>query len=97
MNYVRLVHDCQFFHAQYDTDGLVLNWNLCLDLSPFKYLSLVDFQIGPMTPRHIDHAIYIHTNMIARTLFNPCREICAVRIHRNSRFIDRLPTAGMTH
>ena len=97
MKYLRLVYDCQFFNAQYDTDGLVLSWNLGLDLSPFKYLSLVDLQIGPMTPKHGDHVIYLHTNMIARTLYNPCREISAIRIPKNSRFVDRLPPSGMTH
>ena len=97
MKYLRLVYDCQFFNAQFDNDGLMLTWNLGLDLSPFKYLSLIDFQIGPMLPKNIDHLIFIHTNMIARTLYNPCREIAAIRIPRYSRFVDKIPSPGMTH
>ena len=97
MKYLRLVYDCQFFSAHHDVEGLILNWNLGLDLSPFKYLSLVDFQIGPMIPKPGDHLLYIHTNMIARTLYNPCRELTSIRIGRNSRFIERLPRQGMTH
>ena len=97
MKYLRLVYDCQFFNAQFDNEGLTLTWNLGLDLSPFKFISLIDFQIGPMTIKHGDHVIYVHTNMIARTLYNPCREISAIRIPRNSRFIETLPPPGMTH
>ena len=97
MKYLRLVHDCQFFNAQFDLDGLVLTWNLGLDLSSFKYLSLIDVQIGPLPTKHGDHVIYVYTNMIARTLYNPCREITAIRVPRNSRFIERLPTPGLTH
>ena len=96
MKYLRLVQDCQFFTAGYDNDGLLLTWNLGLDLSPYKFLTLIDFQIGPMTIKHGDHMIYLYTNMIARTLYNPCREITAIRIPRNSRFVERLPTQGKT-
>ena len=97
MKFLRLVHDCQFFNAQFDVEGLLLSWNLGLDLSTFKYLSLIDFQIGPMAIKHGDHAIYLYTNMIARTLYNPCREITSIRIPRNSHFIERLPAQGMIH
>ena len=94
MTYIRLTDDCQFFNAVIENDHIILNWNLSIDLRAFSHISLREIQIGPLSLRRHDYVIRVHSNIIARTLYNPLRELATIRCSRNSSFIDGTLTTG---
>ena len=94
MTYIRLTSDCRFFKAANSEDGIILTWNMSMNLAPYKKISLKEFQIGPLSHRRHDSLIEIYTNLIARTLYNPLREFSTVRISRNSSFVDGVIVPG---
>ena len=95
MTYIRLTNDCQFFTASIDDQKLILNWNMSLDLSRYNYIALREIQIGPLAVKRHDYLLEIYSNIIARTLYNPLREIATARVSRNSSFIDSMLTPGL--
>ena len=95
MTYIRLTSDCQFFKATKSGDTIILNWDLSLNLCPYNKISLREFQIGPLMHRRNDHLVEIHSNIIARTLYNPLRTLATVRCSRNCSFIDGIITPGL--
>ena len=98
MTYILLTSDCQFFNAEFnEKEELVLTWNMSANLSSYKKISLKEIQIGPLTVKRHDVLLEIHSNIIARTLFNPLRQLATVRVSRNSSFVDGLITQGMFH
>ena len=74
---------------------MFLSWNMSMDLSPYKFISLREIQIGPLSVRRHDYLLEIHSNIIARTLYNPLRELASVRVSRNSSFVDSTVSPGM--
>ena len=66
-----------------------------MDLSPYKYISLREIQIGPLSVKRHDYLLEIHSNIIARTLYNPLRELASVRVSRNSSFVDSAVSPGI--
>ena len=96
MTYILLTSDCQFFNAEFNEYGqLLLTWNMSANLSSYKKICIKEIQIGPLTIRRHDVLLEIHSNIIARTLYNPLRQLATVRVSRNSSFIDGLITSGM--
>ena len=95
MTYIRLTNDCQFFTTSFSEDTLILNWNKSLNLSSYNKIALKEIQIGPLTVKRHDVLLGIYSNIIARTLFNPLRELASVRVSRNSSFIDGIIVPGM--
>ena len=96
MTYILLTSDCQFFNAEFNEYGqLLLTWNMSANLSSYKKICIKEVQIGPLTVRRHDVLLEIHSNIIARTLYNPLRQLATVRVSRNSSFIDGLITSGM--
>ena len=95
MTFIRLTNDCQFFTSKRDEGRLILTWNMPLDLSNYKFLSLKKFQIGPLSLRRHDYLLVIFSNIIARTLYNPMRELETIRVSRNSSFVDSEISPGM--
>ena len=95
MSYIRLTNDCKFFNADADGNKLYLTWNMPMDLSPYKYISLREIQIGPLSVKRHDYVLDIYSNIIARTLYNPLRELATVRVSKNSSFIDSPVSPGM--
>ena len=95
MSYIRLTNDCKFFTAATEDDSIILTWNMSLDLSSFKYICIREIQIGPLTTKRHDYLLEIYSNLIARTLYNPLREIATCRVSRGSWFIDSPIQTGM--
>ena len=94
MTFIRITNDCSFFNARMSQETLYLTWNKSLNLSSFNKIALREIQIGPLTVKRHDTVLKIQTNIIARTLFNPLRELTTVRVSRNSSFIDGNITPG---
>ena len=95
MTFIRLTNDCQFFNFARTGERVTLTWNMPMDLTNYKYMSLLKFQIGPLAFKRHDYLLEIHSNIIARTLYNPLRELETIRISRNSRFIEAEIKPGM--
>ena len=95
MTYIRLTSDCRFFKATRSDDGVILTWNMSMNLTPYNKISLKEFQIGPLSHRRHDSLIEIYSNLIARTLYNPLRELATIRISRNSSFVDGIVVPGL--
>ena len=96
MTYILLTSDCQFFNAEFTENGeLILTWNMSANLSSYKKICLKEVQIGPLTVKRHDRLLEIHSNIIARTLYNPLRQLATVRVSRNCSFVDGLLTQGM--
>ena len=97
MTFIRLTDDCQFFTASATGSKLTLNWNMSMDLSKYNLISLREIQIGPLAMSRHDYLLKIYSNIIARTLYNPLRELAVVRVSRNSSFIDSQIIPGLFH
>ena len=97
MTFIRLTSDCQFFTVSLHATDLILNWNMSMDLSRYDNISLREIQIGPLTISKHDYLLKIYSNIIARTLYNPLRELACIRVSRNSSFIDSVITPGLFH
>ena len=95
MTFIRFTNDCQFFNWTKAEDKIILNWNMPIDLTNYKYMSVRKFQIGPLSFKRHDYVLEIYSNIIARTLYNPLRELESIRVSRNSRFIDSEISPGM--
>ena len=88
MKYIRLTNACQSYAVVNELDSVHLNWNIALNLAPYKYASLLRLQIGPIISRDQDRLVPVYTNLISRTLLNPLREIALIHIPRKSYFIE---------
>ena len=88
MKYMRLTNSCQSFSATIEDDNIHLNWNTAITFTPVKYVSLLKLQIGPIKADDHNRLITVHTNIIARTLHNPLREITCIQIPRRSQYIE---------
>ena len=88
MKYLKLTNTCQSFNAITVEDSLHLNWNTSINLTPFKYASLLRIQIGPIKADDHNRLVTVHTNIIARTLYNPLREITCIQVPRRSQYIE---------
>ena len=95
MSYIRLTNDCRLFTIAFEKNSLILSWNMSIDLSPYKYISIREIQIGPLHTKRHDYILDIYSNIIARTLYNPLREIATCRVSRNSYFVDSIIQPGM--
>ena len=88
MKFMRLTNACQNFSALSDDNSMQLNWNTSVNLTPYKFVSLLRIQLGPVKSDDHNRFVTIHSNIIARTLHNPLREIACVQVPRRSQFID---------
>ena len=95
MTYIRLTSDCRFFKATISDEKLILTWNMSMNLTPYKKIALKEFQIGPLAHRRHDSLVEIYSNLIARTLYNPLRELATIRVSRNASFIDGIVIPGL--
>ena len=95
MKYMRLTNTCQSFSVLTDEDSLLLNWNTSITLTPVKYASLLKLQLGPIKADEHNRLISVHTNIIARTLHNPLRELACIHVPRRSQFIESDYVKGM--
>ena len=95
MKYIRLTSACQSFTAIHDDASIQLNWNTSITLTPVKYASLLRLHIGPIKADDHNRLITIHTNIIARTLHNPLREIACIQVPRRSQIIESDYVKGM--
>ena len=91
---MRLTNACQSFSALSDDDSIQLFWNTSVNLTPYKYVSLLRIQIGPIKADDHNRMVTVHTNIIARTLHNPLREITCVQVPRRSQFVDSIYIKG---
>ena len=94
MKYLKLTNTCQSFSVSSGDDSLHLNWNTSINLTPFKYASLLRIQLGPVKSDDHNRLVTVHTNIIARTLHNPLREITCVQVPRRSQFIESTYVKG---
>ena len=95
MKYIRLTNACQSFTAIAELDTIHLNWNTSITLTPVKYASLLKLQLGPVKADDHNRLVAVHTNIIARTLHNPLREIACIQVPRRSQFIESDYVKGM--
>ena len=94
MKYLKLTNTCQSFNAISTDDSLHLYWNTSINLAPFKYASLLRIQMGPVKADDHNRLVSLHTNIIARTLHNPLREIACIHIPRRSQFLESTYVKG---
>ena len=85
---MRLTNTCQSFSASIEPDSIHLNWNTSITLTPAKYASLLKLQIGPVKADDHNRLVTVHTNIIARTLHNPLREIACIQVPRKTHFVE---------
>ena len=88
MKYLRLTNACQFFTGLSNEEKLQLSWDTSLNLTPYKFVSLLKIQMGPIKADEHNRLVSVCTNIISRTLHNPLREITCVQVPRRSQFID---------
>ena len=88
MRYMRLTNGGQAFTATVDNEIIQLNWNTPITLTPTKYVSLLKLQIGPVRADDHNRFVTVRSNIIARTLHNPLRELACIQVPRKSQFVD---------
>ena len=74
------------FSSQKSPDVVKLIWNVPHDFSDIPFIGIHSFYLSELTPRddNFDNHIRISTNLIARTITNPTRNILDIRIPKNS-------------
>ena len=88
MRYITLTDRCLNFEftSQQSSDSLKLIWNVPHDFSDIPYIGIHSFYLSELKERteNFDYHIRISTNLIARTITNPTRNILDIRIPSNS-------------
>ena len=75
MSFIRLTEACQFFTVYQEGNDLILTWNSGINFTKFTHASFIKFQFGPVQKCNNATFFIIHSNIIARTLHNPLREV----------------------
>ena len=87
MSFIRLTEACQFFTVSVEENDLVLTWNSGINFMKFTHASFIKFQFGPIKPVSDAAFFVVHSNIIARTLHNPLREVLCQSMPEKS-YID---------
>ena len=88
MSFIRLTDACQFFTVCNEENDLILTWNSGINFTKFTHVSFIKFQFGPIKPINDAKFIVVYSNIIARTLHNPLREVLCQAITEKS-YIDK--------
>ena len=90
MRYITLTDRCLNFefHSQENPDVVQFIWNVPHDFTEVPYIGIHSFYLSELemkdkNGRH-DYHIRISSNLIARTITNPTRNILDIRIPKNS-------------
>ena len=91
MRYITLTNECLNFEfsSQQSSRSLKFIWNVPHDFSDIPYIGIHSFHLSELEPRveqnhNYDSHIRLSTNLIARTITNPTRNILDIRIPKNS-------------
>lgn len=87
MRFITLTDKCvNFEFSQTTPDILKLVWNVPHDFSEIPYIGIHSFYLSELKLREDkkDSHIRLSTNLIARTITNPTRNILDIRIPKNS-------------
>ena len=88
MSFIRLTEACQFFTVCNEENDLILTWNSGINFIKFTHVSFIKFQFGPIKPINDADFFVVHSNIIARTLHNPLREVLCQPMPEKS-YIDK--------
>ena len=90
MRYITLTDQCVNFEHTSQNKTLKLIWNVPHDFSEIPYIGIHSFYLSELEPNrdnknhpHDSH-IRLSTNLIARTITNPTRNILDIRLPKNS-------------
>ena len=87
MRYITFTDQCLNFEfsTQESPNILKLIWNVQHDFSEIPYIGIHSFYLSELQERQdFDSHIRISTNLIARTITNPTRNILDMRMQKNS-------------
>ena len=87
MRYITFTDQCLNFEfsTQESAKILKLIWNVQHDFSEIPYIGIHSFYLSELQERDsFDYHIRISTNLIARTITNPTRNILDIRMQKNS-------------
>ena len=90
MRYITFTNRCLNFEfsTQESPNILKLVWNVQHDFSEIPYIGIHSFYLSELQERDekdgLDYHIRISTNLIARTITNPTRNILDIRMPKNS-------------
>ena len=87
MRYITFTNRCLNFEfsTQESPNILKLVWNVQHDFSEIPYIGIHSFYLSELQERQdFDYHIRISTNLIARTITNPTRNILDMRMQKNS-------------
>ena len=87
MRYITFTDQCLNFEfsTQESPNILKLIWNVQHDFSEIPYIGIHSFYLSELQERQdFDYHIRISTNLIARTITNPTRNILDIRMPKNS-------------
>lgn len=97
MRYITLTDKCLNFEfvSQENAKTLKLIWNVPHDFSEVPFIGIYSFHLSELEIQDDhDYHIRLSTNLIARTITNPTRNILDIRIPENSRVAEcRLNTS----
>ena len=101
MRYITLTDKCLNFEfsSQENSDFVKLIWNVPHDFSEVSYIGIHSFHLSELKNKsnHHDYHIRLSSNLIARTITNPTRNILDIRIPKNSVVAEcRLNTSKYT-
>ena len=101
MRYITLTDKCLNFEfsSQENPDIVKLIWNVPHDFSEVPYIGIHSFHLSELKNKsgHHDYHIRLSSNLIARTITNPTRNILDIRIPKNSVVAEcRLNTSKYT-
>ena len=87
MRYITFTDQCLNFEfsTQESPKILKLIWNVQHDFSEIPYIGIHSFYLSELQEcNSFDYHIRISTNLIARTITNPTRNILDIRMQKNS-------------
>lgn len=101
MRFITLTDNCLNFDfsADKNPDVLKLIWNVAHDFSEIPFIGIHSFHLSELElpgdkNDHYDTHVRISTNLIARTITNPTRNILDIRVPKNSVVVEcRLNTS----
>ena len=88
MRFITLTDKCLNFDfsSQKNPDVLKLIWNVPHDFSEIPFIGIHSFHLSELEISSANHDTHVRisTNLIARTITNPTRNILDIRIPKNS-------------